>query len=565
MVRFENVWEAIHKGMSNSHEGVRIMIREEEVCHLTPQKMMEEACLYATGLVKRGIRRGDRVAIVAQTTPPVLLSILGCWRIGAVPVPLPLPMRAVSLEAFLEQTAKMVRVAEAGLLIVPGDIAPLVRKVPVECPLEVAEDLREKAGRIPETDAKKGDPALLQFTSGSTTEPRGVVLSHGALLANALSIIEKIGVTPEDRVVSWLPWYHDMGLIGFILTALVGGTSVMYMPPQLFVSRPALWLEMLTRFRATLTGGPNFAYALITRIMERGDVEEIDLRSLRLALNGAEPVDLEVMERLTEVASRYGMAPEAPYPVYGLAEASLAVTFPPPGRKFKVDWVSRYHLECTGEALPVSPRCQGSRPLISLGSPLSGLEVRIRKSNGTWAEERELGEVCIRGASLMEGYWKNPERTGEVMRDGWLRTGDQGYISEGELYLTGRIKDMIIIGGRNIFPEDVEFCGEKIPGVRKGNAVAFGVTNHRGRERLVFVAETHLKPGDEADRVIREVLRVTADEIGIPLYDAVLVRAGSLPKTTSGKKQRSLCREIYLAGNLQIVSSAGKGRERLRV
>ncbi len=557
MFKHQNVWQALKEGISSSQEGIRVFTDKDQVVHLPPSALLEEIDEYGAGLVERGIDPGDRVAILAQTTPPVLLSFLGCWRMGSIPVPLPLPLRAVDPGIFIQQTVKKLRASGARLLIVPRDLLSFTQGLEASCPVIAAEEVPWRGGALPEPASGPEDVALLQYTSGSTSEPRGVTLTHKSMIANAFSIIETIKVTPEDRVVSWLPLYHDMGLIGFFFTALAAKTSSVYLPPQLFVSRPLLWLEAMSRYRCTITGGPNFAYALIARLLEKEYIQGLDLSSLRLSLNGAEPIDMEVIERLIKAASRYGMSAEVPYPVYGLAEATLAVTFPLPGRKFKVDWVSQYHLHSTGEALPVDPHCPGSRPLVSLGSPLPGLEVRIKRSDGSWAQERELGEICVRGDSVMRGYWEDPVQTSVALREGWLHTGDQGYLCEGELYVTGRIKDMIIVGGKNIFPEDIEGCAERVPGVRKGNAVAFGITNRRGRERPVLVSETHLQPGEQAQEVVGAVSRAIVEQIGVPLHEVVLVKAGSLPKTSSGKKQRYACRQLYLQGELQVVARSG--------
>ncbi len=553
----DHVWGAVEAGLRISQEGICVWLDEERKVRLDPSSLREETERYCAGLGRAGVRPGDRVAVLAQTTPEVMLAFLACWRAGGAAVPLPLPMRAVDPQAFIEQTAAKLRASGARLAVIPDGLMGFVRHLEAGCPLLPASGLRADGEAPPPASPSPSDVALIQFTSGSTSQPKGVTLTHHNLLSNARSIISRIGVTPEDRVVSWLPLYHDMGLIGFFLTALISGASTTYLSPQLFVSRPETWLRALSESRGTITGGPNFSYALIGRLIRSGSVSGIDLSRLRLALNGAEPVDLQVMEELVEAAAPLGLRREAPYPVYGLAECTLAVTFPDPGRPFKVDWVSRYHLEKGEGALPVERGSAGARPLVCLGSPLPGMEVRIRGAEGGWLGERQLGEVCVRGASVMRGYWNDPDRTAEVMEDGWLRTGDLGYLHAGELYLAGRIKDMVIIGGRNIYPEDVERCGEKVEGVRKGNAVAFAVTNRRGRERMVLVGETRLEPGEQALRVAREVSHRVAREIGAPLGEAVLVRAGSLPKTSSGKKQRYLTRQLYDRGELEVVARTG--------
>jgi fatty-acyl-CoA synthase len=557
MIFDRDVWTALRAGLELSREGMRIKLDPEREVHLPPDEVVSLAGSYAAGLAARGVEAGDRVAILAQTTPEVLLSFMGCWRMGGVAVPLPLPMRAVSPTVFLTQTMAKIEASGARLVVVPEGLMGFVADLEAGCPVVSAESLAHGAGTCPALDIDPSAVALLQFTSGSTSEPRGVVLTHANLLANASSITRRISLSPDDHIVSWLPLYHDMGLIGFFLTAVASGASLTYLPPQLFVSRPELWLRALSEHGGTITGGPNFSYALLARLLKSGRFDGLDLSRLRLALNGAEPVDLKVVEGLIEATAPYGMRPEAPYPVYGLAEATLAVTFPEPGELFKVDWVSRYHLEAREGALPVSRESAGARPLICLGSALPGLEVRVKGTDGDWKSDRELGEVCVRGDSIMRGYWNDPGRTSSALVDGWLHTGDLGYLHAGELYLAGRIKDLVIIGGRNIYPEDVEHCGERVTGVRKGNAVAFGVTNRRGKERMILVGETHLEPGEEALAAAREASRVVAEEIGAPLGEAVLVKAGTLPKTSSGKKQRYLTRQLYHNLELEVVARTG--------
>lgn len=557
----QDVWAALRSGLECSREGMRVKLDAEHEVYLSPREVIDLAGAFAAGLAALGIEPGDRVAVLAQTTPEVMLTFMGCWRLGGVAVPLPLPMRAVSPQVFIEQTVAKVKAAGAGLLVVPEGLMGFVSDLDAGCPMVSAESLARGAGSCPEHRSAPEDVALLQFTSGSTSEPRGVVLTHANLLANASSITCRVTITPDDHIVSWLPLYHDMGLIGFFFTAISSGASVTYLSPQLFVSRPETWLHALSDHGGTITGGPNFSYALIARLLKSGGFEGLDLSRLRLALNGAEPVDLKVVEGLIEAAAPYGMRPEAPYPVYGLAEATLAVTFPDPGRTFKVDWVSRYHLEAREGALPVSRDSAGARPLICLGTALPGMEVRVKGADGEWKGERELGEVCVRGASIMRGYWNDASKTAGALKDGWLHTGDLGYLHAGELYLAGRIKDLVIIGGRNIYPEDVEACGERVPGVRKGNAVAFGITNRRGKERMVLVGETHLEPGEEAEAAAREASRLVSEEIGAPLGEAVLVKAGTLPKTSSGKKQRFLTRQLYNGLGLEVVARTGSAPE----
>jgi fatty-acyl-CoA synthase len=555
MKNARNVWQGIMKGLSHSERGLIILHEDGERVY-TPGELVEAVERAACSLVRAGIEPGDRVGIMAQTTPETVISFLGCWAAGAVAVPLPLPMRAIEPHTFIEQSRRRLHKVEAKLLALPGSLLPMVGEMGVGMKLVACEEL-DAGGGMPPAPTSPQDIALVQFTSGSTSEPRGVVLTHANIMANAKAISRKAKITYRDRIVSWMPLYHDMGLIGFLVTALGSGASLVLMSPQRFVGDPSLWMRAISDHRATITGGPNFAYALTARVLASGAAGDLDLSSLRLALNGAEPVDPDVLDGFVEAGKPYGLKPEVPYPVYGLAEATLAVTFPQPGKRYRLDHVSRSAIEEERYAHPAEPGEEGTRVLASLGNALEGLEVSVIKEDGSEAAEREVGEVCVRGASLMQGYWGEPEATAQALRDGRLHTGDLGYLAGGELYLVGRIKDMVIIGGRNLFPEDVERCAERVNGVRKGNAVVFGVTTRRGRERLVLVGETRLSCPQAAHETARNISTTVREEIGVPVREVVLVPAGSLPKTSSGKKRRFLCRELYLEQQLQAVARTG--------
>ncbi len=555
MRKIGNVWQGIEAGVSRSRRGLIILEEEGERVY-RPRELIAAARRTARGLAKAGVGPGDRVGIMAQTTPGSVLTFLGCWALGAVAVPLPLPMRAVDPHSFMEQSRRRLEKVGAEALALPGDFIPMVEEMGEGFRLLAMEELKAR-GDLPPSPASRDDVALVQFTSGSTSEPRGVILTHGNVLANAAAIAEKVGVNSRDTVVSWMPLYHDMGLIGFLVTALSASCTLVLMSPQRFVADPSLWLRAVSEHRATITGGPNFAFALSTRVLRSGRAEGLDLSSLRLALNGAEPIDPAVLDDFVAAGAPYGLRPEVPYPVYGLAEATLAVTFPEPGRNYHVDHVSRRAIEDEGVAVPCEPGSADARGLVSLGAPLSGLELRVNRDDGSPAAEREVGEVCVRGASLMQGYWGDAAATAEALRGGWLHTGDLGYLAGGELHLVGRIKDMVIIGGRNLFPEDVERCAERVEGVRKGNAVAFGITTSRGRERLVLVGETRLSCPHAARETAQAVSSAVREEIGVPVREVVLVPAGTLPKTSSGKKRRFLCRDLYVSEKLAVVARSG--------
>jgi fatty-acyl-CoA synthase len=392
--------------------------------------------------------------------------------------------------------------------------------------------------------------AILQFTSGSTADPKGVMLSHRQVGANLDAIAMATGLDPdEDVLVSWLPLYHDMGLVGLLCLSMTTGTPLVLGAPQDFMARPASWMEWISTYGGTATAGPNFSYVLATRALQRGEL--LDLSRLRIALNGAEPVDPATVEAFIEAGERHGLRPEAVFPAFGMAEIAIAGTFPEPLSGLRTDAVDRRVLETEQYAAPVDPGTAGARHLAKLGRPVEGLEIRIvDQTTGAVRKEREVGELEIRGTSVTSGYYKRPDATAALFHDGWLRTGDLAYLVDGEMVMCGRIKDVIIVGGRNVFPEDIERALVGLEGVRAGNVIAFGIDGDRGKESLVVVAESK---SDDAHSVRRSVAERVRETIGLPAKDVVLVAPGSLPKTSSGKLQRSLCKSRYLGEELQTV------------
>jgi fatty-acyl-CoA synthase len=354
--------------------------------------------------------------------------------------------------------------------------------------------------------------------------------------------------------VSWLPLYHDMGLIGLLMTPMLNGFELVLGAPQDFLAAPSRWLEWISEYRGTITAGPNFSYALAARALRRAGA--LDLSSWRLALNGAETVDPNAVEAFCAAAAPYGFDPRAAYPVFGMAEATLGVTFPAVGEGMTVDAVDRHALEHERRAVPPPSGADAGdaatvRRLAMLGRPLPGFELRIvEPRTGAIRAEREVGELQVRSPSVTPGYYRNPEATAATFDGDWLRTGDLAYLVDGQLVVCGRLKDMIIVGGRNVFPEDVERAAGAVSGVRAGNVIAFGSDRKRGRESIVVVAETK---GQDLHEVHDSVVTHVRDAVGVPPVEVVLVRPGSLPKTSSGKLQRSLCRDRYHDDQLEAV------------
>ena len=399
---------------------------------------------------------------------------------------------------------------------------------------------------------------ILQYTSGSTSEPKGVMIPDRVLGANLHALATAAEVDNDvDVVVSWLPLYHDMGLVGTLCTPMTRGIDLVQAAPTDFLAHPGNWMQWLSDYRGSMTAGPNFSWVLAARALKR--MSGLDLSPMRLALSGAEPVDPVAVETFVAAAAPFGFPPGAVFPAFGMAEVAIAGSFPPIGRGMVCDSVDRIELERSRRAVPRELTADDFdetvvRRLPRLGFPVPGLEMRVcNPDTGAVLAEREVGELQIRGTSVTPGYYKREEATAALLRDGWLHTGDLAYMIEGEMVMCGRIKDVIIVGGRNVFPEDIERACSVLDGVRAGNVIAFGVEGLKGKESVVVVAEVKLneETGDMAT-VTERIHHRTVEVSGLPPRDVMLVKPGSLPKTSSGKLQRSKCKEQYLAETLEL-------------
>jgi fatty-acyl-CoA synthase len=519
-------------------------------------ELHDDARAMAAALQGRGIGTGSHVAILGPTTRPLVTAIQATWLCGAATVMLPLPMRLASIEEFVLQTRARVRASDAVLMVIDPQLASFFEPRAGDPP-SVTLDALAAESRTPDAYLRPADDpdalAILQYTSGSTSDPRGVILPHRCIAANADAIVTAAQLEPGvDRGVSWLPLYHDMGLIGLLTIPMTTGMDLALAAPQDFLAAPAQWMQWCAEFRATASAGPNFAYALAARALYR--LDRVDLSPWRLALNGAEPVDPDAVERFVEAGAPHGLRASAMFPAFGMAEATLAVTFPQPGTGLTVDVVDANVLEHEKYAAPIAPERAAARRMARLGRPIPGLSVRVRDpATQRELREREVGEIEITGSSVTPGYYGRPDATAAAFHDGWLRTGDLGYLVDGELVVCGRIKDVIVLGGRNVYPQDVERAVSECEGIRAGNVIAFGTRGRRGRETIVVVAEA--RDLDDEEGVRRAVSARVRDTVGIGAEEVVLVRPGSLPKTSSGKLQRSLCRERYL----EAVHTIGQG------
>ena len=531
-----------------------IVLQNEEGAErtVTYSELGEAARAIAAGLQERGLQPGHAVAIMLPTCTEYFFSFFGILLAGGIPVPIYPPARASQIEDHLRRHAGILSNALSECLItVPQakPIALLLRPQVATLKSVVTPEEWTKSGQRPTPHrAKPQEIAMLQYTSGSTGNPKGVILTHANLLTNIRAMGRALRVTPTDVFVSWLPLYHDMGLIGAWMGSLTYGFKYPVMSPLAFLSRPERWLWTIHRHGGTLTGGPNFCYDLCLRRIHDADIEGLDLSNWRIAFNGAEPVSPETIAAFSKRFARHGFKPEAMCPVYGLAEATLGVSFTPPGRGAKLDRVERERFMRSGRAIPVK-RGPDTLTFVACGRPLPGHQARVVDATGSELGEREEGHLQFSGPSATSGYYRNPEATRELLHGEWLDTGDYGYIAEGELYITGRVKDVIIRAGRNIYPYELEEAVGAIEGIRKGCVAVFGSKDARsGTERVVVLAETRV-----ADPGVREALRTRINElaislIGTPADEIVLAQPYTVLKTSSGKIRRAASREAYERG-----------------
>jgi acyl-CoA synthetase (AMP-forming)/AMP-acid ligase II len=530
---------------------------EERLSTLTFAELFDGASATARGLAARGVRRGDTVALVLPTGKEFFFSFLGALLEGAIPVPLYPPFRADRLEEYAQRQVAILNNAEARVLVTFREAERLAQLLKPRVPSLLSVTTAERLGtdgpaRAGAAAARGGELALIQYTSGSTGEPRGVALTHANLLANLRGIGAGTQVNAEDVVVCWLPLYHDMGLIGCWLFSLYYGLPIVSMSPLAFLRRPERWLWAFHHHRGTLSPAPNFAYELCVRKVGEKDVEGLNLSSWRVALNGAEPISPETLGRFQERYSPHGFRPESMMPVYGLAECTVALTFAPVDRAPRIDLVEREAFQRERHAEPAMTN--GAEPLrfVSVGRALPEHEIRIADSSDQSVGERVEGHVQFRGPSAMQGYYRNPAATAEARTaDGWHRTGDLGYLADGELFVSGRVKDLIIKAGRNIYPQEIEELAADVEGVRRGCVAAFAVPEPRsGTEALVLVAETRATDEATRARITTEIMRRVNANAHVSPDVVRLVPPQSIPKTPSGKLRRGACRELYLRNAL---------------
>ncbi|MBI5659457.1 MAG: AMP-binding protein [Nitrosomonadales bacterium] len=506
----------------------------------------------AAGLLERGLQPGQPVAIMLPTSREYFCCFLGVLLAGGVPVPIYPPARPSQIEDHLRRHAGILSNALAAILITVHEAKAIAKLLQAQVEslrvVATAADL-SGAGRAPGIPLKPDNIALLQYTSGSTGNPKGVVLTHANLLANIRAMGQAVHVTSTDVFVSWLPLYHDMGLIGAWLGSLYHAFPLVVMSPLTFLARPERWLWAIHQHCGTLSASPNFGYELCLRKIPDSALAGLDLSGWRMAFNGAEPVSPETIANFAQRYGRYGLRPQAIAPVYGLAECSVGLAFPPDGRGPLIDRIQRDRFTRTGHAEPAGGDEADALRFVACGRPLSGHEIRIVDATGRELGERVEGHLEFKGPSATGGYYRNPEQTRLLFHGEWLDSGDFAYLAGGDIYLTGRSKDIIIRAGRNIYPHELEDAVGDIPGIRKGCVAVFGSPDPAtGTERLVVLAETRETSPAQREALRSRISALTLDMLGVAADNIVLAPVHSVLKTSSGKIRRAACRELFEKG-----------------
>jgi 1-acyl-sn-glycerol-3-phosphate acyltransferase len=549
--------EALRWHVQRHGDRPHIYLLDDQGCReqITYDALWTGAAAVAAGLRARGIGSGNTVAIMLPTSHEYFLAFTGILLAGGVPVPLYPPLRLAQLEDHLRRQTAILRNAGAALMITVPEAHRLGQLVMTQVEslqhVVTVEDLTRATGEAVHPNVAARDIALLQYTSGSTGTPKGVILTHDNLLANIRAMGEAVRATSEDVLVSWLPLYHDMGLIGAWLGSLYYAAPFVVMSPLTFLARPERWLRAITQYKGTISAGPNFAFELCVRKIDDATLGGLDLSSWRLAVNGAEPISPDTMARFMTRFEPAGFRPHAMAPVYGLAESSVGLAFPPLGRVPPIDRVARAVFAAQGVAQPAEPDDATALRFVACGRPLPGHQIRVVDESGHEVGDREVGRIQFMGPSTTSGYYRNPDATKALFDGSWLESGDYGYLAEGDIYITGRAKEIIIRAGRNVYPYELEEAVGALPGIRKGCVAVFGSTDAAtGTERLVVVAETRETDPVKLDELRRCVRVLGLDLLHIAPDEVILAPPHTVLKTSSGKIRRSACRDLYQRGHL---------------
>jgi fatty-acyl-CoA synthase len=518
---------------------------------LSYRDLRNEAKVLARRLLSLGCERGDRVGIIAETDPMFHRFFFACQYAGLIPLALPAGIQLGAHKAYIGQIRRMLESCGATIAVAPASHMAFLEEVADDLDLLMS-GTPEDFDSLPEKEVELVSPAAediayLQYTSGSTRFPRGVEINHETVLNNIREIAKHgLELTKEDRFVSWLPYYHDMGLIGFILVPLIAQLSADYLPTRTFAMRPRLWLKLISDNRGTISSSPTFGYALCARRLRPSDYARYNLTSWRAACVGAEQINPVPLKEFAEALAPCGFDEKAFVACYGMAECVLAISFAPLNLGLGVDYVDQDIMTSTGKAAPIDPSAANVAAYADCGFLLPGFEFSIRDDQGEQVEERQCGEIYLKGPSVMSGYFQDEEATLAVLdNNGWLDTGDIGYRIEDRIFITARSKDVIIIKGRNIWPHDMEVVAQRVEGVRLGGVAAFSISGFGDEELAILVVETRARDLDQRSRLAHQITALMHEHFGINVI-IDLVKPGTLPRTSSGKLSRFQSREAFL-------------------
>ena len=517
--------------------------------------LREDSLANAQRFIAMGLKPGDRLALIAETGAEFAACFYGAVYAGLWPVPLPLPTSFGGREAYVDQLHVMLASSDPSLFLCPPDLLTYAVEAAEERGIAARDwdslaGIKGGAADLPKPDAD--EVAYLQYSSGSTRFPHGVAVTHRQLLSNLRAHGIGLQVEETDRCISWLPWYHDMGLVGCMLSPMALQLSVDYMKTEDFARRPLAWLDMITRNPgSSVSYSPTFGYDICARRMSSQTRAEdrFDLSRWRIAGNGADMIRPEVMQAFVDAFAGAGFQATAFCPSYGLAEATLAVSLMPPGEGIRLELVEETVLNGGGNGSQ-ERRPRRYRAVVNCGKPVEGMEIEIRGEDGSALPDRGIGRVFVRGSSVMHSYYRDPESTEACLKDGWLDTGDMGYMSGGYIFIVGRAKDMIIINGRNHWPQDIEWAVEQLPGFKSGDIAAFAITGPSGEETPAVLVHCRISDPQERGRLRDDIKERVRAITGItPVVELVPPR--SLPRTSSGKLSRVKARHLYLSGEIQ--------------
>ncbi|HEJ7040631.1 TPA: fatty acyl-AMP ligase [Serratia liquefaciens] len=528
--------------------------RNQLVAVLEYRTLKQRAIVGARRLLSLNLNKGDRVALIAETSAGFVEAFFACQYAGLVAVPLAIPMGVGQRDSYTIKLQGLINSCKPAAIISSEEWVPLISSATLDAPpTHILNDADFNA--LPERDVElqapsPNDIAYLQYTSGSTRFPRGVIITQRAVMSN-LRVISHDGIKLRagDRCVSWLPFYHDMGLVGFLLTPVATQLSVDYLRTQDFAMRPMQWLKLIAKNRGTVSVAPPFGYDLCLRYSNNKEITELDLSSWRVAGVGAEPIPSDLLSQFAEHFGHLNFDRKALMPCYGLAENTLAVSFYDEASGAPINQVDRDILEYEGKAVAPGKKTRVTSTFVNCGKPLPGHRIEIRSETGLPLPERQVGRICISGPSLMNGYFRDDASQQQIQTSGWMDTGDLGYLLDGYLYVTGRKKDLIIIRGRNIWPQDIEYVAESEPEIRSGDAIAFVTEEHGDGARIILQIQCRVSSEDRREQIVHTLSARIQSEFGIAV-DIELLPPHSIPRTSSGKPARAEAKKRWLTTSI---------------